>query len=452
VIAAMAFSDYNRDCSTIELFIYLADTIPYTTLDAESMPPIRFTCSICSKMFPSSLGLLRHKIGSKDHQGVGLVNQRLPSYTDPDFERTDTRNHHPEWDQRPEELVEFGGGDEDSLLEENELDDREPDQIFEGAGIPLKSIILSFQGEPNENGPRIPEPREEARALFQQARGEFKNGRYQHQWAPYNSRQQFRLSRRNVFPIIPSRRSILSNCVGKTSDRLHPTELKRRFTSVDEFFSHLNTIAKAFVTPWKSAEQTSLPKYTIYHRNSLQVMQELVGDKAIGPYMKWAPLRRFDQDGNRVYSEIYTANWMWEQQEILHPDQEVPEDGSKTIIPIFLSSDKTVYGSLSGEAYGWPLYMSIGNIPSEQRWKPTRPHWRAIGLLSDPQGSFPLTSRTDGRCNQGQTRFTRTCAAISQPTQIHITTYFRRNERRRQLALRRRQTSVVFSQIGSIHG
>ena len=286
------------------------------------MPPIRsrFTCSICSRMFQKSLGLHRHMISSKDHQGVGLINQHLPSYADPDFERTGTQNHHPEWDQRPPELTEFGGDGGDSLLEESESDEGQPDQIFEGAGIPLKSMILSFQGEPNENGPRIPEPREEARALFQQARGEFENGRYQHRWHPYNSRQQFRLSRRNVFPIIPSRGSILSNCVGKTSDRLHPTELNRRFSSVDQFFCHLNTIARAFVTPWKSAEQKSLPKYTIHHRNSLQVLQELVGDKAIGPRMKWAPLRRFDQDGNRVYSEIYTANWMWEQQEILHPD------------------------------------------------------------------------------------------------------------------------------------
>src|SRR5580700_8029420 len=103
----------------------------------------------------------------------------------------DTRNHYSEWDQRPEEPAEFEEGDRDSLLEENEPDKAEPDQIFEGAGIPLKNMILSFQGEPNENGPRIPKPREEARALFQQACGEFENGRYQHRWYPYNSRQQF---------------------------------------------------------------------------------------------------------------------------------------------------------------------------------------------------------------------------------------------------------------------
>ena len=91
------------------------------------MPPNRFTCSIYSKMFTTSLGLHRHTIGSKDHQGVRLVNQNLPSYADPDFERTGMRNHYPEWDQCPEELAEFEGGDGDSLLEEHEPDEGEPD-------------------------------------------------------------------------------------------------------------------------------------------------------------------------------------------------------------------------------------------------------------------------------------------------------------------------------------
>jgi hypothetical protein len=113
--------------------------------------------------------------------------------------------------------------------------------------------------------------------------------------------------------------------------------------------------------------------------------------------MKWTPVRRYDNDGNRVYSEMYTANWMWDQQEALHPDQEIPADGSKTIIPLILSSDKTVYGSLSGTAYGWPLYLSVGNIPSQHRWLPTRPHWRAIAMIKDPSGHSRHTNSADFR-------------------------------------------------------
>jgi hypothetical protein len=63
--------------------------------------------------------------------------------------------------------MKFGGDDEDSLYEKSESDDRESDQIFKGIDISLKSMILSFQDESNENGSRIPEPREEVRVLFQ---------------------------------------------------------------------------------------------------------------------------------------------------------------------------------------------------------------------------------------------------------------------------------------------
>jgi hypothetical protein len=112
------------------------------------MPALRgYTCIICSKSFDTSVGLLRHKNNSRDedHQGVGLVNQNLPSYADPDFERTDTRNYNLEWDQRPEEVAEFGGDDGDFLREGDELDERWPDEIFVGAGTPSKSVILSFK-------------------------------------------------------------------------------------------------------------------------------------------------------------------------------------------------------------------------------------------------------------------------------------------------------------------
>jgi len=207
------------------------------------------------------------------------------------------------------------------------------------------------------------------------------------------------MARRNVFPRIPSRDSIQANCIGRISDRLHPTEQARRFTSHSHFMSCLDIISQR-VTPWRSETLTSEfsgQPYNIWYRDSLDVLQELIGDATIGSQMKWTPVRRVDNDDNRVYAEIYTANWWWDQQEFLHPDEEIPEGGSKTVIPLILSSDKTVYGALSGDAYGWPLYLSVGNIPSEHRWKPTRPHWRAIAFIKDPKGHQENTNLADGR-------------------------------------------------------
>jgi hypothetical protein len=39
----------------------------------------------------------------------------------------DIINHYLEWDQYPEESMEFGGDDKDSLYKKNKLDDRESD-------------------------------------------------------------------------------------------------------------------------------------------------------------------------------------------------------------------------------------------------------------------------------------------------------------------------------------
>src|SRR5438045_6381540 len=156
-----------------------------------------------------------------------------------------------------------------------------------------------------------------ARANFHVQRGEFKDGKYENRWYPYNTRQQFRLARRNVFPRIPSKDSIQANCIGRISDRLHPTELARRFTSHGHFMSCLDIISQR-VTPWRSGTLTSKfsgQPYNIWYRDSLDVLQELIGDVTIGSQMKWSPVRRHDNDGLRVYMEMYTANWWWDQQE-----------------------------------------------------------------------------------------------------------------------------------------
>ena len=75
--------------------------------------------------------------------------------------------------------------------------------------------------------------------------------------------------------------------------------------------NHLDLIAQR-VTPWNEgtlvSKITDRP-YILRHRNSLTVLQELIGDITIGPQMKWAPVRRVDGDGNRVFMEIYTVDF-----------------------------------------------------------------------------------------------------------------------------------------------
>ena len=62
---------------------------------------------------------------------------------------------------------------------------------------------------------------------------------------------------------------------------------------------------------------------------------------------------------------MHTGDWWWKQQ-MEHP----PE---ATIIPILLSSDKTVMSLSHRDQTLWPVYITIGNSDSKTRRSQTRP-------------------------------------------------------------------------------
>ncbi|KIM29355.1 hypothetical protein M408DRAFT_306317, partial [Serendipita vermifera MAFF 305830] len=75
----------------------------------------------------------------------------------------------------------------------------------------------------------------------------------------------------------------------------------------------------------------------------------------------------------RVYNEIFTADWAWQTQMTL--------PNGAALIPIILASDKTHLTVLAGDKKAWPLYLSIGNIKSNVRNKPTNNTWVIIGYI-----------------------------------------------------------------------
>jgi hypothetical protein len=52
-----------------------------------------------------------------------------------------------------------------------------------------------------------------------------------------------------------------------------------------------------------------------------------------------------------------------------------------TIIPVLLGSDKTHLTVLAGDKKAWPLYLSIGNIPSQMRNSLKQKAWTLIGYI-----------------------------------------------------------------------
>ncbi len=64
---------------------------------------------------------------------------------------------------------------------------------------------------------------------------------------------------------------------------------------------------------------------------------------------------------------MHTSKWWWKQQK-KHPLQ-------ATIIPILISSDKTVISLNHGDQTLWPVYITIGNLDAKiwqfQKWAGT---------------------------------------------------------------------------------
>ncbi|KAF8414522.1 hypothetical protein BGX38DRAFT_1110980 [Terfezia claveryi] len=70
---------------------------------------------------------------------------------------------------------------------------------------------------------------------------------------------------------------------------------------------------------------------------------------------------------------MHTGDWWWDTQMTLPV--------ASSLVPILITSDQTCLTNFSGDKKLWPIFMSVGNIPSAIRNKPSSQAWMLIGLL-----------------------------------------------------------------------
>ncbi|KAI6010391.1 hypothetical protein BKA83DRAFT_4068620 [Pisolithus microcarpus] len=102
----------------------------------------------------------------------------------------------------------------------------------------------------------------------------------------------------------------------------------------------------------------------LWRRDPVECMEELIGNPAFRDQMAYEPERAYaDEKGeNRIYDEMWTADWWWEMQESTYLNSR-----GAVVAPVILSSDKTSLSLFSGDKKAWPVYLTIGNISKDVR-------------------------------------------------------------------------------------
>jgi hypothetical protein len=116
---------------------------------------------------------------------------------------------------------------------------------------------------------------------------------------------------------------------------------------------------------------------TLYlrYRDPQKVIEFLLGFPPFRPYLVYAPVKEFDDPDmtSRMYSEIHTADWWWETQTKL--------PNGATIVPLLISTDKTLMTQHQGDRSTWPVFLTIGNLHSTIRRSQTMPGMILLGEL-----------------------------------------------------------------------
>ncbi|KAF8879040.1 hypothetical protein BD779DRAFT_1612954 [Infundibulicybe gibba] len=104
--------------------------------------------------------------------------------------------------------------------------------------------------------------------------------------------------------------------------------------------------------------------YDVWYRNPRTFNREI----------DYAPLQEFGPDGKRVWSNLMSGNWAWQQADKIAQD---PKTHSALFVPVILGSDKTTVSVATGQNDYYPLYASLGNVHNNVR----RAHRGAVSII-----------------------------------------------------------------------
>jgi hypothetical protein len=129
-------------------------------------------------------------------------------------------------------------------------------------------------------------------------------------WAPFCSERDFNLASWFVRSKVPKTR--INDYFGKGLGGMERGSFRSAYTlekqleTLDPFREYLS---------WTEATLESGKHLTkFYYRNIVSCVRYLIRQVAYRGDMVYAPIREYDSSGDRLYSEMHTADWWWETQ------------------------------------------------------------------------------------------------------------------------------------------
>ncbi|EIW76371.1 hypothetical protein CONPUDRAFT_130963 [Coniophora puteana RWD-64-598 SS2] len=116
--------------------------------------------------------------------------------------------------------------------------------------------------------------------------------------------------------------------------------------------------------PANSPPKWMTQAYELCVRDARAVVHEQLRSSDFKDQISYLPYRHFNHHGKRVFSNLMSGEWAWQQANTIAED---PETHGSMFVPIVAGSDKTTVSVASGHQEYHPVYMSPGNLTNTAR-------------------------------------------------------------------------------------
>ncbi|KAG5649226.1 hypothetical protein H0H81_005273 [Sphagnurus paluster] len=95
--------------------------------------------------------------------------------------------------------------------------------------------------------------------------------------------------------------------------------------------------------------------YEVWFRDPLKIMESQISNPNFDGEIDYAPKQVFGPDGQRIYRDMMSGNWSWEQVDTIATD---PEMHSAAFVPVILGTDKQFQDSVEFRKFRRQLFHS----------------------------------------------------------------------------------------------